>query len=136
MDVLTSYYLRKAIPGTTDKFHDHLDIEDIQILQKAAMWVILAPITTLALLVSLKQLRKSAQSNNFESIIQSTATSFATMGGNPEMRVKWPKKNADGSVVEGADESQDWKEIYQQVANERQTQIKSENDKIKEKMDA
>jgi hypothetical protein len=60
MDVLTSYYLRKAMPGTVDKFHDHLEIEDIQILQKAAMWVVLAPITTLAVLLSLKQLRKSA----------------------------------------------------------------------------
>jgi hypothetical protein len=62
------------------------------------MWIILAPITTLAVLLSLKQLRKSAQSNNFESIIQSTATSFATMGGNADMRVKWPKKGEDGQL--------------------------------------
>ena len=83
------------------------------------MWVVLAPITTLAVLLSLKQLRKSAQSNNFESIIQSTATSFATMGGNPELKVKWPKKNPDGSIAEETDEASDWKDIYQQVAIER-----------------
>jgi hypothetical protein len=58
------------------------------------------------------------------------------MGGNPEMRVKWPKKNPDGSLAEGTDEGSEWKDIYQQVTSERKSHIKSENERVKEKIDA
>lgn len=58
------------------------------------------------------------------------------MGGNPELKVKWPKKNGEGSVTESTSDNQDWKDIYQQVANERQSHIKTENERIKDRMEA
>jgi hypothetical protein len=56
------------------------------------------------------------------------------MGANADMRVKWPKKGQDGQLLK-PDEASDWKEIYAKVSSERHSQLKSENEKVKDRME-
>lgn len=78
------------------------------------MWVLLAPLSTLALLLLFKQLKNSAQSNNFESVIQ-LAKGKLSIGSSAdkayELSGRWP-----GKASAAKEEQENWKQIYENVA--------------------
>jgi hypothetical protein len=70
-------------------------------LRKAAVWVVVAPFATLAFLIIMKNLKNSAQSSNFGSVIAMTKNkmNFSPTSFAAESRGKWPSKQKQGSEI-------------------------------------
>jgi len=58
MDQLSRYYLKKANLRAADEYHDHIAYSDIDALNRATAWLIIAPASTLLCTHILKRLQE------------------------------------------------------------------------------
>jgi hypothetical protein len=133
MDRLTQYVFEKNM-NTPDKFHDHIELTDIFIVQNAAMWIVVAPIGTFALLYALRNYRTYTQ-KTYEVLIDKTMSKFPKGAQAATEDTKWASKKASPEseeVQKGS--SDDLKTIYQNVKSDRQNMRNIEVEKVKEKL--
>jgi hypothetical protein len=58
MDQLSRYYLKKANLRAADEYQDHIAYSDIDALNRATAWLIIAPVSTLFCTHILKRLQE------------------------------------------------------------------------------
>lgn len=87
---MTRYYMRKQNLKSTDDFHERVIPSDLDELNKATMYMVLAPIVTTAIVYGYSKLRESGgASSHFAHAIRRAKSRF-TPASMDTSGAKWP----------------------------------------------
>ena len=72
MDLITRHYLRKSNLSVQDEYHERLALEDINELQKATVYMLMAPAISFAVMFGFNKFRKEGggASSHFQFVIE------------------------------------------------------------------
>ena len=90
MDIITRYYLRKAKLDVSDEYHEQISLLDVNELQKATVYMLLAPTISFAIMYGYNAFRQGGgSSSHFQYVLDRARNRFDS---GSENGTKWPSK--------------------------------------------
>ena len=90
VDELTRYYMRKQNLQTSDEFHERITASDVDELNKATVYMVVAPIFTSCLVYGYTKMRESGgAASHFAHAIKRAKNRFTS---DKAAGAKWPSK--------------------------------------------
>ena len=154
VDELTRYYLRKQNLKVSDEYHEMIIPSDVDELNKATAYMMVAPIVSAAIVYGYSKMREQGgASSHFAHAIRRAKSRFAPINPSqaaPTGSLKWPAKNKSDASEEETLADQDMgptsaqlssaaiSDVYKTIKNNRQEaleeRLRSSKEKAQEEM--
>ena len=124
MDTITRYYLRKSNLSAQDEYHERIALEDVNELQKAGIYMLLAPALTFAVMFGYSKFRTEGggSSSHFQYVIDRTRSRI-------DGTTAWPaKKDVSTGKLDFSNlqEGKELNNLYKQLKQEKEEAKKTE----------
>jgi hypothetical protein len=130
MNIVEKYYMRKASLGMNDEFYQEIEQRDIDIMRKAQVYLLVAPIGTMGVVYILNQLRYEVlMSSNFFYVIKK----YQEKMHSKYQRKGAPERQGESNSTkqpESAQENGDLKSLYKEINETKEAAEKTRVEQI------